>query len=40
MIIPAENLTELEDVPPEIKKLIKIVSVSHVDEVIEKCFQP
>lgn len=38
VLIPEENIKDLEDIPAEIKKQLTIIPVSHFDEVIQHSF--
>ena len=35
MLIPKENVKDLEEIPDNVKKLLTIIPVEHVDQVLE-----
>ena len=35
MLIPQENVKDLEEIPDNVKKLLTIIPVSHVDDVLK-----
>ena len=39
MIIPEENRKDIKDIPEKIRKAITIVTVEHVDEVLDLALQ-
>jgi ATP-dependent Lon protease len=40
VILPRENVHDLDDLPPETRRELEFVLVDHVEEVLEEAFTP
>jgi ATP-dependent Lon protease len=40
VLIPKENEKDLKEIPPQIKRAVKIIMVDHMDEVLRTCPRP